>query len=126
MKGVLGVIKKDGKFLLGTEAQEKPWKGKWRLLGGQVEEGESVQEALIRELDEEAAITIIVGSEVCIRKGDLKPIDIHILMAEHTAGALVPKLDEVGELRYFSIEEIQNLEMDNVSRSVFEEYGNTL
>ena len=47
-----------GKVLLGSRPEGKPYAGWWELPGGKLEPGESVHEALVRELKEELALTV--------------------------------------------------------------------
>ena len=46
-----------GEFLLASRPQGKPWAGWWEFPGGKIEAGESAENALIRELQEELGIT---------------------------------------------------------------------
>src|SRR5262249_49166090 len=48
----------DGRFLLTSRPEGKVYAGYWEFPGGKVEPGESVEEALRRELHEEIGITI--------------------------------------------------------------------
>ena len=54
--GVL--IAADGRFLLTSRPAGKVYAGYWEFPGGKVESGESIEEALRRELHEELGITI--------------------------------------------------------------------
>lgn len=54
--GVL--IQPDGQFLLTSRPPGKVYEGYWEFPGGKLEAGESVEEALRRELQEEIGITI--------------------------------------------------------------------
>lgn len=54
--GVL--IDGDGRFLLTSRPEGKVYAGYWEFPGGKLEAGESVEEALRRELHEELGITI--------------------------------------------------------------------
>ncbi len=54
--GVL--IDAQGRFLLTTRPPGKVYEGYWEFPGGKVEPGESIEEALRRELQEEIGITI--------------------------------------------------------------------
>jgi 8-oxo-dGTP diphosphatase len=54
--GVL--IAPDGQFLLTTRPPGKVYAGHWEFPGGKVEPGESIEQALARELQEELGITI--------------------------------------------------------------------
>ncbi len=52
----VGVIQQEGRVLITRRADDLHQGGKWEFPGGKVEAGESVQEALARELDEELGI----------------------------------------------------------------------
>lgn len=54
--GVL--IRKDGAFLLTSRPEGKAYAGYWEFPGGKLEAGETVEQALRRELLEEIGITI--------------------------------------------------------------------
>jgi len=51
-------VRPDGKILLGLRApSKKVWPSHWDTIGGRVEDGESLDEALIREAQEEVGVT---------------------------------------------------------------------
>lgn len=52
------ILRPDGRLLLGQRPEDKPWASWWELPGGKIEPGESVQQALARELDEELGIQV--------------------------------------------------------------------
>lgn len=54
--GVL--VRADGSFLLAQRPAGKPYEGYWEFPGGKLEDGESVEAALARELHEELGIDI--------------------------------------------------------------------
>ena len=54
--GVL--VDADGRFLLTTRPPGKVYEGCWEFPGGKLEAGESVEQALRRELQEEIGVTI--------------------------------------------------------------------
>lgn len=54
--GVL--VRPDGAFLLTSRPQGKPYSGYWEFPGGKVEAGETIEQALRRELTEEIGIHI--------------------------------------------------------------------
>ena len=54
--GVL--VQADGQFLLTSRPEGKVYAGYWEFPGGKLEAGESVEQALRRELQEELGITI--------------------------------------------------------------------
>ena len=56
---VLAVVEREGRVLLIQEAKQR-LRGKWNLPGGRLEPGESLVEALRREIREEAGIEVTV------------------------------------------------------------------
>jgi len=56
------LIRNDGALLLSTRPEGKAYAGYWEFPGGKIEVGETVEQALRRELQEELGITI-AGAE---------------------------------------------------------------
>jgi 8-oxo-dGTP diphosphatase len=52
------LVRKDGAFLLTSRPTGKPYAGYWEFPGGKLEAGETVAQALARELHEELGIDI--------------------------------------------------------------------
>ncbi|WP_399683513.1 NUDIX domain-containing protein [Xenophilus sp.] len=52
------LIAPDGALLLSTRPEGKPYAGYWEFPGGKLEAGETVEQALRRELQEELGVTI--------------------------------------------------------------------
>lgn len=52
------LIREDGALLLSTRPEGKAYAGYWEFPGGKIEPGETVEQALRRELQEEIGITI--------------------------------------------------------------------
>jgi len=55
----------DGRYLLSSRPAGRPSAGSWELPGGKIEPGETVWEALQRELHEELGITIDGAANHC-------------------------------------------------------------
>jgi len=64
MQVVAAVIERDGLVLIGQRRREDRHPLKWEFPGGKVEDGETSQEALKRELREELAIEAEIGREI--------------------------------------------------------------
>lgn len=60
---VASIIVKDGR-IFATQRGYGEWKGWWEFPGGKVEPGETPEDALVREIREELATEIRVGSHV--------------------------------------------------------------
>lgn len=52
------LVRPDGAFLLTTRPEGKVYAGHWEFPGGKLEPGETVEQALRRELQEEIGVTI--------------------------------------------------------------------
>ena len=61
---VCGIIQKDNRFLLACRKQGGSLAGYWEFPGGKVEQGETPQQALYRELKEELSIETEVGEHI--------------------------------------------------------------
>jgi 8-oxo-dGTP diphosphatase len=59
------LLREDGAMLLSTRPPGKPYAGYWEFPGGKLEAGETVEQALRRELQEELGITI---ASACVWK----------------------------------------------------------
>jgi 8-oxo-dGTP diphosphatase len=55
-------LKPDGTFLLSSRPHGKPYPGYWEFPGGKIEAGETVLQAMIRELVEELNVTITAAT----------------------------------------------------------------
>lgn len=57
-RGIVGgLLMRDGRMLLGRRSPtKKAWPDTWDMPGGHVEKGESFEEALLREIDEEIGV----------------------------------------------------------------------
>jgi 8-oxo-dGTP diphosphatase len=64
------LLDQSGRYLLGQRPEGKPYAGYWEVPGGKIEKGETVFEALKRELQEELGIDIQSSEELTILEHD--------------------------------------------------------
>ena len=64
------LIDSEGRYLLGQRPEGKPYAGYWEVPGGKVEKGETVFQALQRELKEELGIDIGSSEELTVLEHD--------------------------------------------------------
>jgi len=80
------VIERNGKYLVSRRPRED--EDVWEFPGGKVEEGETLEQSLAREISEELGMDVEVGDEVNVVKtsrGDKKLL-IHFYECKITAG----------------------------------------
>jgi 8-oxo-dGTP diphosphatase len=61
---VAAILERDGKILIGQRKAEQSHPLKWEFPGGKVEAGETPEQALARELEEELGIAGAAGPEI--------------------------------------------------------------
>ncbi|MGI4795885.1 MAG: NUDIX domain-containing protein [Janthinobacterium lividum] len=105
------ILKRDGKILLGKRAaHRKAYPCCWDVIGGRVEEGETLEEALHRELGEEIGV-VPVSHEVLSSVVDNGPQErgeatYHMYLVRSWTGGDPAMMDnEHTELAWFSIED---------------------
>ncbi len=59
---VAGLLRRDGQILVGQRPDSHSLPGQWEFPGGKIEIGETPEQALARELDEELGIQAEIGS----------------------------------------------------------------
>ena len=64
-KVIAAIIRKDNKYLLAQRAKKDIFYGKWEFPGGKLEDGETDEQCLRRELYEELQITAEIGDYFC-------------------------------------------------------------
>jgi 8-oxo-dGTP diphosphatase len=81
----------DGRILLGQRSEAKSYPLKWEFPGGKVEPGETPEEALARELNEELGIEI-ADARLYMREtipySDLRRYDLSYFIVESWTGEL--------------------------------------
>ncbi len=105
----------DGKVLLGLRAPtKKVWPGHWDTTGGRFEDGESLEEALVREAREEVGVIPVEFRLIATfweRRPDIYRDALHhVYVVTHWHGGEPANVcDEHTEIRWFSIDEMRLL-----------------
>ena len=80
VKVAAAVICEDGK-IFATQRGYGEYKDKWEFPGGKIEQGETAEEALIREIKEELDTEISVGKNICTIEYDYPEFHLSIGLA---------------------------------------------
>ncbi len=80
----------------------------WEFVGGKVEQGETKEQALIRECHEELAITLSVDSKFMTVTHEYPDITVHLTLFNATIAEGVPQKLEHNDIRWITVEEIPN------------------
>lgn len=102
--GVL--VRADGRFLLASRPEGKPYPGYWEFPGGKLEPGESVAAALRRELHEELAIDIGPAHPWFVREFDYPHarVRLHFCRVFEWSGELHPREEQ--QYGFFAFEQL--------------------
>jgi len=104
---VAAVIERRGRWLLAQRPASKAHGGLWEFPGGKVNSGESLVQALQRELVEELALTSVdVGEELIYYDQPDKALRLHFM---HVVTDAAPVLLEHSALGWFRPDEAQGL-----------------
>ena len=103
---VAALIRKDDKFMICQRPAHKPNGSLWEFVGGKVECGETLEEALIRECHEELDITLKVEDAFTEVHHTYPDIKIHLTLFRATIESGTPKRLEHSDIRWITPEEI--------------------
>jgi len=110
--GVGGAVVHDGKLLLVRRAS-RHGRGNWQLPGGFIEPDETIERAVVREVEEEAGVTTEVKAVLGLRSrydpDSGNGVYVVLLLAPLT-GEPRPDGREVDSAQFFSLEQIQTLQ----------------
>ena len=100
---VSAIIVDERGWVLLIQRGHEPAQGLWSLPGGSVEHGESMTQALRREVREETGLEVEVREEVWVKTLELapgRPYEIHSFRAVIRGGSVVAS-DDAADARFF-------------------------
>lgn len=109
MVEVVAALIWDGdKFMICQRPENKTRALLWEFVGGKVEPGETKEQALIRECQEELAITLAVGSEFMDVVHEYPDITVHLTLFNSTIVEGIPQRVEHNDIRWITVDEIDH------------------
>ena len=105
---VAALIWNNDKFMICQRPAHKARALLWEFVGGKVEPGETKEHALIRECQEELAITLSVGSVFMDVVHEYPDITVHLTLFNATIAEGVPQKLEHNDIKWIKVSEIDN------------------
>ena len=105
---VAALICVDEKFMIFQRPLTKTRPLQWEFVGGKVEAGETLEEALVRECREEIGVTVKAGKVFMEVDHKYPDIDIHLTLFEAEIVEGIPQKLEHNDIRIISADEIDN------------------
>ena len=107
---VAALIWDENRFLACQRPANKARALLWEFVGGKVEPGETKEQALIRECQEELAVTVVVQN-VFMEVDHVYPdLTVHLTLFNASISEGVPQKIEHNDLRWITVEEIDQYE----------------
>ena len=103
---VAALIWNNNKFMICQRPAHKARALLWEFVGGKVETGETKRQALIRECQEELAVTLSVGDMFMDVIHEYPDITIHLTLFNATIDEGIPQKLEHNEVRWIAPSEI--------------------
>ena len=107
---VAALIWDEDKFMICQRPAYKARALLWEFVGGKVEPGETKEQALIRECQEELAVTISVGDVFIDIVHKYPDITVHLTLFNSSISEGIPQKLEHNDIRWIIPEEIPNYE----------------
>ena len=116
------LIERDGHILIAKRRQGKQHVGNWEFPGGTLEEGETPEQCLKRELQEELDITAEVGDLFCSSEYSYTPeFTIRLLAYRATVISGVFNLNDHEEIRWVKPADLANYDFPEADRPIVEQ-----
>ncbi len=115
---VAAIIKKKDTYFLARRAAHKEHAGKWEFPGGKINEGETPEKALERELYEEFGVVTSTGKHVATSQFDYGAFQIELMAYEVTYIEGVFQLTDHDQIAWVRLEEIKRYDLSEADVSI--------
>ena len=125
---VAALVWEGDKFMICQRPEHKARGLLWEFVGGKVEQGESREEALIRECREELEVTLSVGELFMDVVHEYPDLTVHLSLYHAAIAEGVPQKVEHSDIRWITPGEIPDYDFcpadAEILRKITEGYGN--
>jgi 8-oxo-dGTP diphosphatase len=101
------LIVRGGQVLIGQRRADQPMALQWEFPGGKIEAGESPEQALARELEEELGITATIGPRVTHIRHNYRhggAVDLQFFAVHEFSGEIVNRIFQ--QVRWVKLEDL--------------------
>jgi 8-oxo-dGTP diphosphatase len=101
------LIVRSGQVLIGQRRADQPMALQWEFPGGKIEAGESPEQALARELEEELGITATIGPRVTHIRHNYRhggAVDLQFFAVHEFSGEIVNRIFQ--QVRWTKLEDL--------------------
>ena len=121
MTQVVAALIRDGrKFMIFQRPATKTRAFEWEFVGGKVEKGETLEQALVRECREEIGVTVRVGSIFAEVDHEYPDITIHLTLFNAEIAEGTPKKLEHNDIRSITPDEIPQYNFCPADKDILE------
>ena len=117
---VAALIWRGEKFMICQRPAHKSRGLLWEFVGGKVERGETKEQALIRECNEELGITLDVGDVFMDVIHEYPDLTVHLTLFNATISHGEPQKIEHNDIQWITPEEIPNYDFCPADKEILE------
>ena len=117
---VAALIWDKDKFMICQRPAHKARGLLWEFVGGKVEQGETKEQALIRECQEELAVALAVGDVFMDVVHEYPDITVHLTLFNSTIADGVPLKLEHNDIQWITPREISNYDFCSADEGIIE------
>lgn len=118
---VAALIREGEKFMICQRPAHKARGRLWEFVGGKVEPGETKEQALIRECQEELAVTLTVGDVFMDVVHEYPDITVHLTLYNAAIAKGIPQMLEHNDIRWITPSEIPHYEFCPADEEILRE-----
>lgn len=118
---VAALIREGEKFMICQRPAHKARGLLWEFVGGKVEPGETKEQALIRECQEELAVTLTVGDVFMDVVHEYPDISVHLTLYNAAIAKGIPQMLEHNDIRWITPSEIPHYEFCPADEEILRE-----
>ena len=120
MKVTAGILRQNGLVLIARRRPGKHMAGKWEFPGGRIDPGESPEQCLARELEEELDVRASIGDLLCRTAWEGEGISLDLMVYRVDGFEGTPSLKEHDEIRWVAPQDLHAYDLADSDRRVVE------